>query len=141
MIRIAGLSDIDQVTEMAMKFATTTNYADFVVESKVKEVVKSMLEKNIMEAIVLINDGVGLIAGTVIPFTYGHALMATEVAWWVDPEHRKTKAGIELLEAFEHWAKTVGCKLITMSCLDNKIAKYYTKKGYHLTERAYMKEI
>jgi GNAT superfamily N-acetyltransferase len=64
---------------------------------------------------------------------------ATEIGWYVSPDERGKEAGKQLLEAFEYWAQKVGCKYITMISLDDRVGKFYEKKGYSLLERAYMK--
>lgn len=91
--------------------------------------------------IVLIYDDVGFLAGLATPSLFGDIRQATEMAWWVEPSERGKEAGGELLKAFEFWAKKVGCKLVTMISLNDKVGKYYEKNGYKLYERAYVKEV
>jgi len=83
----------------------------------------------------------GMLVGMLSEFIYGDCLIATELAWWVDPEYRGTSEGKELLTSFEGWAKDKGCKYITMISLDEGLGKYYEKCGYLLTERSYMREL
>ena len=139
-IRIATPEDIDLVTEMGLKFAAESNYRDYVDEQALRALVTKVITAPKEEGIVLIHEH-GMIAGIVSQFLFGTFNSATELAWWVDPEHRKTSVGSELLEAFEFWATKVGCKLITMVSIDEQVGKYYEKKGYTLQERTYTKDL
>jgi GNAT superfamily N-acetyltransferase len=74
------------------------------------------------------------------PFPFGPYSLATETAWWVEPDKRGSGLGLQLLQAFEYWAKEkAGAAMISMSSLDDKVGEMYTKQGYKLYERAYMK--
>lgn len=47
----------------------------------------------------------GFFAGYVSPFFFSHEYVAHEILWYVVQEHRKTGLGLQLLAAFERWAK------------------------------------
>lgn len=142
MIRIATIEDKEQVVEMARKFAEVSPYSKYIPIEKIEAMVEQGLQGDPTKLIIIIDEDYrGMIAGQVSQFIYGDVLMATELLWWVDPSHRKSKVGSELIEGFEEWAKYVGCKLITMVCLDDALGSYYEKRGYDLRERAYMKEL
>jgi GNAT superfamily N-acetyltransferase len=140
-IRIATIEDIDLIVKMSMKFMDTCTYKDYSSESKIKEVVTNLLNASKSDGIILISEDKGFIAGVAKEFTFGDVRIATELAWWVEPEHRASKVGKELLDAFEYWAEQVGCKAITMICLDENLSQYYEKRGYVLAELAYMKDL
>lgn len=140
-IKIATIEDLDLVVSLAMKFAQASPYATYATEEDMRQLAKQIIEGPKENGIVLLYEDFGMIAGVARKFIYGYPYGATELAWWVDEDKRGTKAGVELLEAFEHWAKKVGCLYITMTSLDDQIGNYYEKKGYKLCERAYMKQI
>lgn len=143
MIRIATDKDIDLIVDMATKFIETTPYKDIYSVGQLRKVVTHMVspltDRN--NQIILLSDNGGFLAALATPSLFGDFRQATEMAWWVEPDARGKKAGGELLRAFEFWAKKVGCKLATMSSLDDKVGKYYEKNGYKLYERAYVKEV
>lgn len=136
MIRVATESDINAVLDMALKFVKNTGYKDIYNEYKVTSMILYCME----HGIVLMHD-YGFVMGLADQFIYGSTSMATELAWWVDPDHRGDGVGKELLEGFESWAKSIGCSYVTMISIDDNVGKYYEKKGYKLYERAYMKEL
>jgi GNAT superfamily N-acetyltransferase len=141
MIRIATEEDFELVREFALKFLDSLPYRTIVDEDKVDEIVKTFLKSDRTERVVLMYGDIGMLAGSVTPFIFGNVIMASEIGWWIEPEHRGKAAGRELLKAFEYWAKQVGCSAITMVSLDERLGKFYEKNGYKLYERAYVKEI
>src|SRR5688572_6291922 len=140
-LRIANIQDFDLVFSMAKKFAEASGYSKHMEEDKIKAIITDLLNGPQERKIIILHGEEGLLAGLVAPFTFGTALMATEVAWWVEPDARGKNVGAELMDAFEFWAKKVGCSLVIVSSIDDKVGKYYEKRGYKLHERAYLKEV
>jgi len=133
------MDDLEQILEMSMKFVAMTGYADLSNEDDIKMLIQAIIEAPRNEKIIIIDD-FGFIAGQATRFPFGQDLIASEIAWWIDPEARGENKGARLMEAFEYWAKNIaGCKLISMTSLNNTVEKIYRKKGYKLYERAYMK--
>lgn len=141
MLRIATDKDFELIKSMVLQFAYETEYKDYVDPVKLGAVIEDMLEGDPSKKIIILHGDVGIIAGVINPIMLGTALMSTEVIWWVEPEHRNNAVGVELLEAYENWAKSCGCKLTTMVCLDDSVGKLYEKLGYTLRERTYLKEV
>lgn len=135
---MAGFEDFDEVYSMALKFAK--EYSPYWNEDTLRTLVEVFLIG--AGKVCFIFPGKGMIAGAITPFILdNNKLMATEVAWWVEPEYRNQSIGKELLEIFEDWAKFSGCQLITMVALDKELGKYYKSRGFKLYEQAYMKEL
>ncbi len=70
--------------------------------------------------------------------------VAVEHMWYVHPSHRKGRLGLELQQAYEYWAQHVAkADAVQMGLLTNlvpdKVAKYYTRKGYNEMERVFIK--
>src|SRR5689334_4367485 len=126
-LRIANITDLDKITDMAMKFAKSTNYENYADEETVRKFASAILSSDGRSAICLIHEDDGFIAGMVAPFTFGTKRLATELAWWVTPDKRKSDVGKQLLEAFEHWAKLAQCDGIVMVSLDDNLGKFYEK--------------
>lgn len=139
MLKIATLDDFELVKKMASNFLEVSGYKDMSDEDTVDNVIYDLITRQ--EGVILLHGEAGMLAGTVAKFPFGRGYIATEVAWWVEPDARKTGVGKELLEAFEHWASLVGAKHVHMVSLDESVGKYYEKQGYKLYERAYLKGI
>lgn len=123
---------------MAMKFIEVSGYKEYSSEEDIKNTILNMLSAPRTQSIIALTDG-GMLGGAVSKFPFGPHYIATEVAWWVDPEKRKSGLGRELLRYFEIWAGVVNCSFVSMGSLNDELAKLYEKEGYKLYERAYMK--
>lgn len=47
----------------------------------------------------------GMFLGSICEHYFGKDLIASDTLWYVLPEHRGSRAGLQLLRAFENWAK------------------------------------
>jgi RimJ/RimL family protein N-acetyltransferase len=141
-MKIATLEDFNEIEEMAMKFIAQTGYTEYADVETISQLIYNILTGQQNEMIILLQPGVGMIAGMSTPFPFGPHLLASEIVWWINEDKRGSGEGKELIEAFEYWAKEkAGCTIVTMTSLDDNLGKYYEKKGYKLYERAYMKEL
>ena len=48
----------------------------------------------------------GVFLGSISPHYFGNDLVASDTLWYVAPQSRGSRAGLQLLRAFERWAKT-----------------------------------
>lgn len=147
MIREATINDLRILLEMSVKF----------IEESKSEIPLNLL--SLQEWIVhLVNDSnstcivyeidnkvVGCIAGSIAPhYTNTDYLVASEFAWWVEPEYRG-KAGKPLIKAFELWSESNGADLIVMASLEEVnpdiMDKVYKKLGYSPKEHSYTRRV
>jgi N-acetylglutamate synthase-like GNAT family acetyltransferase len=141
-IRIATEADLPVILDMAMKFVENSNYLSYASKDKIERIVKSFIEADKTNSIIFLYEDKGMLVATSTPFIFGEDIkLATEIAWWVEPDARMSGIGKILLNAFEYWAEKIGCRMLSMSCLDDSVAKFYEKNGYKLYERTYFKEI
>jgi GNAT superfamily N-acetyltransferase len=92
-------------------------------------------------ATIILNDDKGLIAGLISPMLFSSKNTATEVGFWVDVDSRGKDIGIELLQAWEDWAKSLACKYSILTSVDPVVNKFYEKNGYTLKEYTYIKDL
>lgn len=124
---------------MSMKFMEATGYVKYSDETTIRELIEHVIQSPHTTSIIILDD-FGFIAGQATKFPFGKDMLASEIAWWIDPDSRGENKGIKLMHAFEYWAKNVaGCKFISMTSLDKGVESVYKKNGYKLYERAYMK--
>lgn len=142
-LRVATVDDFDAVFEMCSKFIQQTRYSEYLVEEVFRPLVESFVTDTTNDkiGILALDEGkpVGLIGGAVNYFLFGGIKYAAEIAWWVEPEYRKSGVGKELIEAFEYWASKIDCKFVSMSALDKELPKFYEKLGYGFAEVSYIK--
>ena len=74
---------------------------------------------------------------------FSEDIVSTELIWYMQPEHRKGRSSMEMLKQYEEWCKGKGCKFITMIDIDpyNNLESLYTRKGYKVTEKTYVKDV
>lgn len=142
MIRKAIVDDIFLIVGMAYKFYQETAFKGLKFDFfKVANSLSMMVDSPDHLLLMYEHEGrvVGTLIASAIETTFSTDKVTVELMWWVDPEHRGNKEGLELLETYEQWAQETGCKLITMACFDDRIGEFYTKRGYMLNERNYIK--
>ena len=86
---------------------------------------------------------IGALGFLITPALEDGVLCATEAFWYVDEKHRGS--GLKLLNKYESYAKSVGCKRIGMVHLENsmpdRLKKLYVRKQYKHIESMYLKEL
>jgi len=88
-------------------------------------------------------ERMGLIAGVVTPHLFNPDItVLAETFWWVPEEHRGTRAGAILLDAFIAWGKR-NADWITIALESRTPIKETSllKRGFRLQERSYLCEV
>ena len=89
---------------------------------------------------------IGFAAGVKAPLMGdSNVIQGSEIAWWVDPAHRKGGIGIRLLKALEQAARDAGCTFWNMVYMEvsmpETVRDMYIKLGYRLNETTYGKRL
>lgn len=148
MIRRATVEDYAEIFYMAVEFKIVSPYADLPIsDQRIIDCLSEALQSDDYGVFIAEegNESVGFVVGMLTKTLFSESKVAGELAWWVKPESRSSGIGIELLKAYEQWAKEAGAKLVSVSLLENDdlhiIDKIYTKAGYTPVERSYIKEL
>jgi GNAT superfamily N-acetyltransferase len=101
-------------------------------------------------AIALVAEHDGKIVGgmvgvmTVLWFNRNVAI-ATELAWWMDPDHRAGRVGLVLFRRFEAWAKEMGAQLLVMSDFGSeknpRVSRLFEQLDLRCVERSHFKAL
>jgi len=88
----------------------------------------------------------GSIGGITTPWMMDNSqLILMETWWWVNPEYRNKRIGLELIGAFQDEGKKRGANLFIMVTLqgpkEKSLIKFYTSLGMKHLENHYIKEI
>ena len=149
-IRLAKKEDWDKgVGDMCSAFYEFSNY------SKLAPIDKASTQESYNDmvggggACVLATQDdkpVGMLGFLISPLpTNKNVLVATEIMWWVVPEHRNSVVANELFDTAESLAKIAyKCDLIAMSKLANspaRLGKWYERRGYTEQDTTYLKEL
>mgnify|MGYP001581752368 CR=1 FL=1 len=138
-LREATLADAETVIKMLFSFAASSPYTNLVDFYRIGQLVGSFIIDE--DKLAVICEDKGMLLGLTLPFLWGTKRTATEMAWWVEPPHRKSGVGTELIGYFHVWAEQKGCAAITLTSLDNSVNKLYDRLGFKLCEQTYIKEI
>lgn len=147
-LKIATIADLEYIKRMSKSFFLSSIYKDKEYDDdKVTDIILELLHDPTNRVIILgLLEGkpIAQLAATVQPLLFNLSRIATEVLWWVDEEHRRSRVGAQLIEAFEYWAKNIAKADYTQLCSLNgdmvdPVGKYYEKIGYTLIEKAYLK--
>lgn len=147
MIRRAEIEDFPQILELAREFWQQTQFKS---EPFNDEHCTNMIEMAHSHDLLAVLD----VGGVVVGFSAAvksyllasiEALTATELAWWVSPDHRGGRNGYSLLKYMEYLAKESGVKYWNMASMESSmpdiVNNMYERLGYKKSETVYTKVI
>ena len=144
-VRKATLEDKLDIAFLVKQFNKECKYPFKVNTDKVFNSLDQIINHPDFIVLVAEEDGDvgGMFIGGVTAPLFSEDIVSTELAWYMQPEYRKGRSGMEMLKQYEEWSKSKGCKFVTMIDIDpyNNLESLYTRKGYKVTEKTYVKEI
>ena len=95
MIRKANESDFPEILRMSANFWLNTQFDEPFEHEHTLKMVEMAFEHGLLAVVEINGEAVGFCAG-IKSFIIGStkAMCATELAWWIDPEHRAGKNGV-----------------------------------------------
>ena len=138
MIRQAVIEDMPEILEMGKAFAGSLGIP-FDEQTAVKTAGELI---NSADGVLLIDDGAMAGALAYPLFFNQHIKVAQELFWWVDKEKRSNGIGIQILDALELWAESIGASQLTMLAMHNSptyVDNIYLANGYTPFERTFVK--
>jgi len=130
---------------LAKKFLKESKYIFSFNQSKLLE--NYLLAINHDDFLILLaeenGEVVGMLAAGITSPMFSDDKVATELAWFIDKEHRGSSMSLRLIKEYEKWAKGNGCKYTSMMDLDqlNNLQRLYERQGYSLVEKTFIKEL
>lgn len=83
----------------------------------------------------------GVLMARTFEHPFGAGKWAKESVWYVTPDARGRSA-IQMLDAYEAWAREQGCSTIGMASLEsNDVSRLYARRGYVPVETHFLKTI
>ena len=144
-IRQAEYEDVDTIFRMILRFIESTDYAKRLTVDG--QTLYNTLDKLLAhdDHAIFVADRSGQVVGA-IGLAMGRNLFAgtvecSEVFWWVEPEHRQTKAGILLLKKAEAWSRDRGAKHLIMIAPNERVERLYTRRGFDKIETTYVRKL
>lgn len=144
-IREATTEDIPDLMDMFTKFILPSNAAT-VLQIDFDCFLANLNDWVPNPEVLTIRSDNGFLVAFLQPSFFGWELLASELVWWVDVNHRNTGEGKALKEYFEQWAASYGCTVTTLGIGSafssaNNTREYLIKDGYTVCETNHMKRI
>jgi hypothetical protein len=87
------------------------------------------------------NPAQGVLMAVAYDHPFGAGRIAKETVWFVAPAARG-RGAIKMLDAYEIWARSVGCVSAGMASLaTNDVSSLYERRGYSAVETHFMKPL
>lgn len=141
MIRLACAADVPRLVEMGLRFRAETDYARHLVENPAQ--MAELAARLIASDGVLVSERAGALVGmlgyVLFPHFLSGELVAGEVFWWVEPEHRGE--GVKLLREAERRAKQRGALKLQMIAPNEKVGALYQRFGYSYVESTFQRSL
>lgn len=141
-IREATVGDVDALVRMGEQFLGSV-YAQKIHANAValRATAEGLLAS--LDAVIYLAAVQSRVVGMMGLMRYRHPmsgeLTASEVMWWIDPEHRGS--GVRLFRVGEAWALASGATVIQMIAPSPEVERFYTRVGYEPVERTFQKRI
>lgn len=141
-IREASLDDVPFLVEMGCK-SVPLLYGDLLKNDPIAQAKLAIQLITLPFGVVFVSEKdanitgmIGLIA-TIHPTTSD--AVVSEMFWYVSPNARGS--GPRLLKKSEEWAKIMGAKKLIVVAPNEKVERFYVRKGFHKLETQYIKDI
>ena len=83
----------------------------------------------------------GVLMAVTFEHPFGAGRWAKETVWYIAPDARGRSA-LQMLDAYETWAREQGCTTIGMASLaTNDVSKIYERRGYAPAETHFLKAL
>lgn len=87
---------------------------------------------------------VGVFLATVSEVSFSEERVASELAFWLLPDYRKSRRVLDLVTAFEYWAKHIAktrYAILSKTPLQDETERSYRRLGYTNIEVNYLKKL
>lgn len=144
MIRRGLRCDVPEVVELARHFWRETIYDEPFCVDSVRRMVELAHDQGLLAVLEEEAGVVGFVAGCKGALLGNAAVLTgTELAWWIEPEYRQGRKGIELMQYIERLAHDQGIRYWTMISMESSSPetanRIYQRLGYAKTETSFTK--
>lgn len=148
-LRLATIDDIPTLIGFAKNFHRVSPYRGMRFNTrKGEKFLKSVIVGSQSEGIVLVAlhdlKPIGMLVGAAHEPVFTSNRIAMELGWWIEEEHRATRASLLIYSAYEDWAKRIGCSHVQGAYLPGVspiLDEFYKKRGYIQVESSYLKTL
>jgi len=146
MIRDGTYDDIPSILAMSERFWQDTIYNVPFCAEDTEGMVKLCIDQGLTAVLVKDDALIGFICAFGGPLLCNHSVKTcTDIAWWVEPEHRHDGGGVQLIDYLEVLAKKAGMTWVNMvymqSSMPEQVQSIYEDRGYVKVETVSAKRI
>lgn len=148
MIRPATMADVERIADMAQAFYASTEYPSLYGDlSRIQACGLAIVLQERGMILVAEEDGavIGMAAMSIEPCLFNPAtILANEVAFWIEPEHRRGTLALRLHAATDTALKAAGVHVVRWAKLTTSpegVERLYTRAGCTETERFYTRAL
>ncbi len=149
-VRLAINRDLPECLELGRRFTESVYLGELVGydDESAAALLDNLITNDDGILLVVENDAalVGMAGAILYPFYFNKDhKTGQELFWFIEPEHRHGRLGLELLEAMEGEALAKGARSFMMVALEEhepeRLAKFYARHGYRATERVFTRTL
>jgi GNAT superfamily N-acetyltransferase len=148
MIRKATKADEDRVLFLVQHFLDLTPYGRILglEVGERPEGGRQLFDHALEHGVVYLAERRAQIVGFIACAAIVHPLTCfpegCELAWWMEPEHRRGRLGYMLLGCAEDWARQKGLPVLKMVAPHGSdVGDFYTRMGYEPVETVFQKRL
>jgi hypothetical protein len=142
-VRRATAHDRGELLQMALRFIAESSYRGQIIPDQAQ--LLGFIDVMLAQGFLLVADdgdaAVGMLAGVVMTHPISGERVATELAWWMNPERRGSRASLQLLEYFERWAyrdhQVDAVQMVAPA--GSQIGDLYRRRGYAELETTFQR--
>lgn len=145
MIRPATMDDVPRLIDMAQRFYAESGYEPIygpMLDTSAAGLAILTMESGILLVAEHEGEVVGMVCLHVEPYLFNPSVtIASEIAWWIAPEHRGGLLGARLLKSVDEACKERGAipRMATLAGSPPQAGAMLERAGYAHTERYYTK--
>lgn len=146
-IRSATREDVPAIVAMGERFYAASGYESIapVARESIAGLALLTMESGVMLVAEADGELVGMVSLFLEPFTFNPAVtLATELAWWIEPDHRGGMLAVRMMAALEESCRAKGAQWVRMATLATsppQASAIYERLGYQPGDRYYMRAL
>lgn len=140
-VRFATAEDRDRVVALLRESHQAANFTFPFQAAYADQLFQQHLASDKACILVLGTPAQGILMAAAYEHPFGAGRIAKETVWYVAP-HARGRDAVAILDAYEMWARSVGCVCAGMASLvTNDVSKIYERRGYSAVETHFMKPL
>lgn len=141
-VREANDTDVPAIVRMGQRFARMV-YGDKLADNPTQIAALAQQLMTSPDGALFVAEKGGAVVGMIGLLAYLHPMsgerIATEMAWWVEPEHRGI--GMRLLKRAETWAVAQQALVFQMIAPTPDVERFYARVGFSKVETTYQRRL